>query len=220
MFVAPNLVAFGDKYPQIQLHIRNPANLSSLTANQTDLMIGFMPAVGADIHCVQLGNLHFLPVATQPYIRRYGMPTLENIDAGHQFLDSEYYSATTGTWAPWHELIRRGKIAHFADNSFSYALMVRAGLGIGLLGTYALSDPSTVALDLNVRVNVPMYLWALNERLSSRPVRLMHDWLQSIFGRENPWFATEIDVHNLPRTVLWDTTTESLLGDRIGKAQG
>lgn len=215
MFVAPNLMSFGGDYPRIQLHIRNPINMTSLMENQTDLMLGFVPSSGSEINCVPLGFLHFVPVATHPYIRIHGMPTLANIEDGHNFVDSEYYSAATGLWAPWRELTGRGKIAHFADSSFSYALMVRAGLGIGLLGTYALCDPTSVPLDLNVHVKVPMYLLALNERLKSRPVRVVFDWLQSIFGEANPWFARDLKLQNLPRTVLWDTAAERLLGETI-----
>jgi DNA-binding transcriptional LysR family regulator len=215
VFVAPNLLSFGDDYPRIQLHIRNPINLTSLGENQSDIMLGFVPATTADIACTPLGYLHFIPIATQNYIRRLGLPSLSNIEAGHQFVDSEYYAAATGLWAPWRDLTHRGTIAHFADSSFSYALMVRAGLGIGLLGTYALSDPTSVALDLNVHVKVPMYLLALNERLNSRPVRVVFEWLQSIFGETNPWFARDLDLKSLPRSVLWDSAAEKLLGDPL-----
>ncbi len=217
IFVAPNLVRFGDDYPKIQLHIRNPININSLSANQTDLMIGFSPEKSAEISCVNLGTLHFLPVVTQAYVDRFGFPTLENIESGHQFIDSEYYAANTGMWREWHELKSRGTVAHIADNSFSYALMVRAGLGIGLLGTYALCDPSSIPVDLNVRVAVPMYMLALNERLNSRPVRIVHEWLTAIFGEGNPWFAKDLNIQTLPRTVLWDSAAETLLGDVLDK---
>jgi DNA-binding transcriptional LysR family regulator len=215
MFVAPNLMSFGDDYPRIQLHIRNPINMTSLMENQTDLMLGFVPSTSSDVHCMPLGYLHFVPVATHPYIRIHGLPTRDNIDSGHRFIDSEYYSSVTGLWAPWRRLTNQGRIAHFADSSFSYALMVRAGLGIGLLGTYALCDPTSMPLDLDVHVRVPMYLLALNERLNSRPVRVVYDWLQSIFGETNPWFAHDLNLHDLPRTVLWDLTAETLLGETI-----
>lgn len=215
MFVAPNLMSFGGDYPRIQLHIRNPINMTSLMENQTDLMLGFVPSISSEVHCIPLGYLHFVPVAADPYIRIHGMPTRGNIASGHSFIDSEYYSSATGLWAPWRRLTNQGRIAHFADSSFSYALMVRAGLGIGLLGTYALCDPTSVALDLDVHVRVPMYLLALNERLNSRPVRVVYDWLHSIFGDANPWFAHDLNLKSLPRTVLWDQTAERLLGETI-----
>lgn len=212
-FVAPNLLSFGDDYPRIQLHIRNPINLTSLVENQTDLMLGFIPSISSDIHCTPVGYLHFVPVTSQLYIRRFGMPNKSNIHSGHKFIDSEYYSAVTGLWAPWHQLIGKGKVTHYADNSFSYALLVRAGLGIGFLGTYTLSDPTSVALDLGVHVAVPMYLLTLRERLSSRPVRIVHEWLQSIFGEANPWFHRELDIRSLPRSVLWNSAAEKILGE-------
>jgi DNA-binding transcriptional LysR family regulator len=213
MFVAPNLLTFGDDYPRIQLHIRNPINLTSLAENQTDLMLGFIPSISCDVHCTQVGYLHFVPVTSQLYVQRRGMPTRSNIEAGHQFIDSEYYSAITGLWTPWHDLTKRGKVTHFADNSFSYALLVRAGLGIGFLGTYTLCDPTSLALDLGVHVAVPMYLLALRERLNSRPVQLVFDWLQSIFGESNPWFHRELSLQTLPRSVLWDSAAEKILGE-------
>ena len=38
----------------------------------------------------------------------------------------------------------RGHIAHYCDNSFAYGMLVKAGLGIGLLGSYSLVEPSAV----------------------------------------------------------------------------
>jgi DNA-binding transcriptional LysR family regulator len=68
--------------------------------------------------------------------------------------------------------------------------MVKAGLGIGLLGSYVVREPTAVPLDLDVHVSVPIYAFALAQRLNARPVRLVYDWM-SEFWSGNPWFGNE-----------------------------
>jgi DNA-binding transcriptional LysR family regulator len=102
-------------------------------------------------------------------------------------------------WDGWQQAAARGRIAHYCDNSFGYAMMVKAGLGIGMLGTFTLVDPSTVPLEIGLRISVPLYLIALTERLNARPVRLVFDWLGEVFGPGNPWFSDEFRLNN-PRS--------------------
>jgi hypothetical protein len=77
-------------------------------------------------------------------------------------------------------------------------MLVKAGNGIGLLGSYTLAEPCFVPLEIDVKISVPLYAMALTERLNARPVRLVFDWLSDIFGRNNPWFGEELKLHNPP----------------------
>ena len=92
----------------------------------------------------------------------------------------------------------RGRIAHYCDNSFAYGMLVKAGHGIGLLGSYTLVEPCFVPLEIGVRISVPLFLLAKTERLHARPVRLVFDWLAGIFGGDNPWFSDEFKLNNPP----------------------
>lgn len=196
-FVAPAVRPFADNYPRIQLHLKSPANVISLRENQTDMMIGFIPADGADIVTRKLGFLHFIPVVAKGYVQRYGVPNQSNLEE-HLFLQSEFYAARTGLWEPWNSIVARGHVAHVCDNSIAYAMLVRAELGIGLLGSYVVLDPSAVPLQLGVRISVPIYALALAERLRSLPVRIVFDWLCQLFGTGNPWFSEEFRLDNAP----------------------
>jgi DNA-binding transcriptional LysR family regulator len=196
-FVAPALRAFSAQHPRLQVHLRSPANLISLRENQTDLMIGFAPAEGSDVTTRPLGCLHFIPVASSEYVQRQGMPTGGNLEQ-HYFLQSECYSAATGLWDGWNRAVSRGRVAHYCDNSFAYGMLVKAGMGIGLLGTYTVLEPAAVPLEIGVRVSVPLYALAMSERLKARPVSLAFDWLCEVFGTGNPWFAKELRLDNLP----------------------
>ena len=196
-FVAPALAAFSSEHPKIQLHLKSPTNLVSLRENQTDLMIGFSAMEGADITARKLGHLHFIPVVTKTYIQQYGIPTRSNLKH-HLFVQSEFYAAKTGLWNSWNGAVDQGRVIHFCDNSMAYGMLVKAGLGIGLLGSYTILEPDAVPLELDVRISVPVYALALTERLNSRPVGLVFDWLCDMFGSANPWFSPDFRLKNAP----------------------
>jgi DNA-binding transcriptional LysR family regulator len=161
------------------------------------MMIGFGPSVFPDIQFRKLGQLHFIPVCTKDYVRAHGLPTSSNLEQ-HLFLQSEYYLAKTGMWDSWQQCASRGRVAHCCDDPFAYGLMVKAGLGIGLLGSYSVMEPAAVPLELGLRVSVPLFLLALTERLQARPVRLVFDWLAEVFGSDNPWFSDDFKLDNPP----------------------
>ncbi|WP_112664021.1 LysR family transcriptional regulator [Microvirga flavescens] len=190
-FVAPAVSAFAAEQPKIQLHLKSPANVVSLRDNQTDMMIGFSPLDAADISTRKLGYLHFIPVVAKSYIQQNGIPTRSNLSQ-HLFLQSEFYTAKTGLWDSWNRVVAQGQIAHFCDNSMAYGMLVKAGLGVGLLGSYTVLEPNAVPLELDVKISVPLYALALTERLNARPVRLAFDWLSEMFGSTNPWFNPKL----------------------------
>src|SRR5450756_959704 len=166
--------------------------------NQTDMMIGISPAESSDIRFRRLGQLHFIPIAAKDYIRKHGLPTCNNLEQ-HVFLQSEYYLARTGLWDGWQQAVARGRIAHYCDNSFAYGMLVKAGQGIGMLGSYTLAEPCFVPLEIDLRISVPLYLIVLTDRLNVGPVRLVFDWLSEVFGSNNPWFSDEFRLNN-PRS--------------------
>jgi hypothetical protein len=95
-------------------------------------------------------------------------------------------------WRPWRKLVERGYVSHCCDQSISYGMMVKAGLGIGLLGTINVLEPIFVSLDLNCHVGIPLYLTVLTERLHSKPVQIVYDFVLSLLSSDNPWFAKEL----------------------------
>jgi DNA-binding transcriptional LysR family regulator len=196
-FVSPSIEEFSMKYPGIHVHIKAPLNWTDIRENQTDIMIGFMPIEAAEIECERLGTLHYVPVASRSYIARRGTPTLDNI-AEHYFIHSEFFSAQTGLWKQWLNLCEAGNISHSADQSFSYGMLVKLGIGIGLLPSYVLIDPSSVGLNLDVKIDVPIYILVLRERLKTRSVCLVYNELKNVFGSQNPWFEGALRLEAPP----------------------
>jgi DNA-binding transcriptional LysR family regulator len=194
IFLIPALDDLTRHYPHLRIQIKNPQNYLSLQENQTDMMIGFKPERRHDIHSVRLGSLHYLPMASRGYVRKYGLPTLDNL-CEHRFIDSDRYAGRDGLWAPWRKIVEQGTIAHSCDFSISYGMMLKAGLGVGLAISINLIQPSAVILDLDCRITLPLYLTALTERLQARPARVAFDFIASVFsGHNNAWLADELNV--------------------------
>jgi hypothetical protein len=78
--------------------------------------------------------------------------------------------------------------------------MIKLGLGVGLLGTYASVERDAVPLELGVTISLPLYGIALRERLRSRPVRIVFEWLCEIFSARNAWFRREFKPEEMPAT--------------------
>lgn len=190
VFLVPELRRFSMQYPKIQVHLKSPGNFKNLRENQTDVILGFSPDPSHDMTSRPLGWLHFIPIASQSYIERMGVPTHANVQR-HRFVDSEIYSAK-GTWDSWHALISRGTIAHHCDASISYGLMVKAGIGVGLLANYTMMEPAFRPLDLDIHVGLQLHAIALTERLEAKPVRIIFGLLEKMFGPQNPWFQEKL----------------------------
>lgn len=193
LFIVPNITAFNEQFPNIRLHLKNPINLIKFRENQVDIALRFTPPVEKGVECRTVGFVHLIPVASHAYLARYGMPAKDNLE-NHCFIDTDYYAARNELWSGWRETLDRGHVAHFSDNSYAYAFMVKKGLGIGLLGNYTLNDPEMVPIDIGVHIRLPLYLHADSERLNSKPVRAVYEWLEELFNMRNPWFGPELSL--------------------------
>ncbi len=193
VFLVPELPRFSAQYPRIRLQLKSPGNFKNLRENQTDVMLGFFPDPSQDMTSRPLGWLHFIPIASRLYIERMGLPKISNIEK-HLFVDSEIYSAKGGPWDAWHAVLGRGTVAHSCDASITYGMMIKAGVGIGLLANYNMMEPAARPLDLGIHVTLRLYAVALTERLEAKSVRIAFEMLERMFGPENPWFRESMTL--------------------------
>jgi DNA-binding transcriptional LysR family regulator len=197
-FMVPALREFSSCHPRIQIALQSPFNLNDLRENQTDLMVGFAPIDASDVTCRPLGTLHLIPVVSREYVKQHGVPTRRNLH-NHHFIQSALYTAENPLWEPWKNLVAGGRVAHYSENSFAYGMMVKSGLGIGLLGSYTVIEPAASPLvEFGVHIPLRLYAAALTERLGSRPAQLAFKWICEIFGQGNPWFADELSLTQKP----------------------
>lgn len=200
IFAAPAIARFSARFPRIQIHIKTVESLTDLRENQCDMMLSFVAVQRADVTCRDLGALHFIPVVARSYVARKGLPTRDTL-AEHLFVDCRLYQSQTAVWRDWKRICAAGRIAHICDNTFAYAMLVKQGLGIGLLGSYTLRDRSAISLDLGVHAPLPLHASVLTERLATRPVQIVFDWLCEVFSEANPWFKRELSFAELPSSL-------------------
>ncbi len=210
LFIAPALFSFNEIYPKIRLQICTPQDRENLRANQADVMIVAGQQPPSDLVSRQLGFLHLLPAASQSYIERYGVPTHSNLSS-HCFLQIEHHCKRGRMWDSWLDLIAQGVVTHSCDNLLTYSLMVKSGLGIGLVASCTLADPNMVPLELGVHIRAPIYAVAPGERLSTKAVKIVFDWLSDIFEESVPWFLPELKLDTLPRESM-TAIVNTLLG--------
>lgn len=191
LFVVPGLRQFTRSYPGISIRFRPPRNMTCLRENQTDIMLGFSEQAASDLTCRRLGTLHLIPIVSEDYVRLRGMPGRDNLGE-HDFIDTERYSATGGPWDAWHGLVSGARMVHEAETVVSYAMMVKAGLGIGLLANCNVLEPSVMPLDLGANVALPIHVTALTDRLGSKPTRAAFDFVCDLFSPANPWFGPDL----------------------------
>jgi DNA-binding transcriptional LysR family regulator len=192
-FVIPKLGRLAEKYPRICLQMSSAQNYSHLLENRIDLMVGFTQEHHEELASIRLGTLHLLPFVSRSYVEKHGLPTRDNL-AEHTFIDSKQYAGKEELWAPWRAVVELGRTAYTSDVSATYAVMVRAGLGIGILSSINSLNSGAVLLDLGCNLKLPLYLTALKERLHSKPVRIVYDFMTSLLGVGNPWLADEVDL--------------------------
>lgn len=217
MFVVPALPAFQERFPKIRLHIRNPINLMEYRDNQSDIVLSYAPSRMQDVETFPVGSIHLVPIVTAPYVEKNGIPTRSNL-ANHHFIDADYYASDNEIWRPWRRAAERGHVAALCDNSFAYGLMVKQGIGIGLLGTFTLGDPDAVPVDIDVHVRLPLFLLVSRERSQAKPVRAVLEWLKQVFSADNPWLSPALNLASLPRENLSRTFGQLYAGTPFQKA--
>lgn len=188
LFIAPELNDFAERHPRIRLHVANPTNMTALRENHTDVLVSFSPETGPGVQSLRGGTVHLMPLVSSAYVERYGMPSADNLE-DHRFVDTSYYMGDAPVWAPWRALVARSSKVHACDNSFAYGLMVQSGVGIGLLANYATAAEGALTPALDVHIRLPLFIHVLSDRLSSRPVRIVHDWLADLFSARSTWFG-------------------------------
>lgn len=187
-FLVPALKAFSARYPGIQLRLSTLANYRSLSDNATDCVVGFGSDGSRGFVSVELGWLHLIPIASRGYVAERGLPSRATL-ADHDFLDSDKYAAPNPPWLDWQAAVRRGRTRHLSDSPILYAMMVKAGLGIGLLASYTLQDPDAVAVDLGVEIRLPLYAVFLADHLDTKVMAIVQDFLLETLGPSQRWLG-------------------------------
>jgi DNA-binding transcriptional LysR family regulator len=162
-----------------------------------DMVLTYAEPTQPDAIAQPIAHLHYALFASREYVSLYGAPTSIEEVLHHPFV---FHSAQTHQRELWGARTEAfSALMHKRIETNSSAVVVQAVLnGVGIAGmptAIASVEPDLVMLDA-VKV-VPMKLWLVHHRDAARParVRLVKDWLKSIFdARTRPWYRSEF-VH-------------------------
>ncbi len=57
-----------------------------------------------------------------------------------------------------------------------------------------MSDADFPPVDIGIHIKLPIYIHAQAERLKSRPVRIVFDWLADVFSAEKSMFRPDLNL--------------------------
>ena len=186
------LVAFFDRYPNIELKNFVAQEAYGAKNEIFDLNVHYDTPAQADPVAARIATLHFIPFASQSYLRKHGTPrSMEDLH-DHRLLNLSLYLMDKGSWSAWWTNRAVSGTSLLTNLSGPLAEAVRRGAGIALLPTYVtLIDEAFVPLDIGMRFQLPIFLSIRRGSAMRWPVRAMADFLKTVVFDRNlmPWFA-------------------------------
>jgi DNA-binding transcriptional LysR family regulator len=161
------------------------ADISVLTLGPNET-----PNSRAALRVRHIGTMRFVPVASQKYFEKAGLPDKFDQVVDYDLMDHSRYKADAGL-APWNDLVASkpdGPILTVDTTSGFYMPLV-SGCGVTLLPTYShLYEPDLIVLDIPVPdMRIELWLASHEDSLREPAVRTVYDTVAHMF-LNSPWF--------------------------------
>jgi DNA-binding transcriptional LysR family regulator len=178
--------------PHIRLKLLTAAYSQEPRHSVHDFEVSFAFPEELTMTVKRLGALHFVPMASQRYVDRHGLPRGKHDLRRHALLENALMSAQEGSWGHLLGLPEADDSVVAVMNSMNaYAEFVCAGAGIGLMPTYfQMIRTDLVSIDLPICISWPFHLIRQGPRQSDPDLERVHAWLLAQFDRKRfPCFA-------------------------------
>lgn len=190
------LGSFFDRYPNVELKNFVAQDASAGKNEIFDIHVHYYEPAEIEPIAMRIATLHFIPFASQAYLRKHGTPRSMEDLRDHRLLDLSLYLIDKGSWSAWWANRSAPGTSLLTNQSTPLAEAVRRGAGIALLPTYvAVIDDDFVPLDLGMRFHLPVFLSYQRDALTRWPVRAALDFLRTtVFDRRlMPWFGEQYE---------------------------
>jgi DNA-binding transcriptional LysR family regulator len=134
--VAPLLVAFHERYPEIDLELDADNRLRSLSKREADMAVRVGGTLEAGLAVRKLGEFSNAAYASRQYIERRGRPR-EGDWASHDFIGYSDPLIRTGESQWVEERAAKGRVVLRTINTLAQVTAAAAGMGIAVLPCYA-----------------------------------------------------------------------------------
>jgi DNA-binding transcriptional LysR family regulator len=196
-FVSPQLPTFLRAHPGVDLSIDCGLWPDRPLEGEADLTLTFSEPAYADAIARPIAHVHYALFASRDYIDLYGAPATAQEVLQHPYI---HHVAQIHQQEIWGERAKAFQLlTDRRVETNSSAVVIQAvcnGVGIAALPTSILSVlPDLVMLDIPPLAPAKLWLTYHREIVRLARVRLVADWLTSLFdGRTQPWYRSEF-VH-------------------------
>lgn len=193
LWLARHLGRFYEEHPQIDLSIDVGLWSADRLREDVDISIQFDPIDDDDLVVTTLAYIHYLPMASQGFVRKHGRP--EGLDDLGRFPRVHHVAQRRQpeTWVKGVESMRPDPPRLETNSSPGVAVATATGAGVGMLPTYCFPDYPDLVLLADAPLG-SLKLWAVYQeqvREIAR-VRAVLDWLRESFDpAKYPWFREE-----------------------------
>lgn len=196
-FVTPHVPEFLRAHPKIRLSIDCALWQEHPMEGEVDLTLTYVEPKNPDVVARPIAYMHHALFASREYVSLYGAPSRVDEVLKHPYVHHVAQTHQREIWdaraAAFQVLIDK----RMETNSSAVAVeAVRNGAGIAAMPTaIAAREPDLVMLDTPTLA--PARLWLVHHRDGARAarVKVVKDWLKSIFDpRTHPWYREEF-VH-------------------------
>ncbi len=176
--VTPLLVAFREKYPDIDLEIDADNRLRNLGKREADLAVRLGGPLESGIAVRKVGEFGSAVYASNAYIARRGRPR-DDEWAGHDWVgyDEPLMHLDEARWV--EERAAKGRVVARTNNTLAQVACTVGGAGLSILPCYAGdAEPELVRIGPPVKaVKHPIWLVVHQDMRDAARIRALSDWL-------------------------------------------
>ena len=193
-WLVPQIADFADAHSNLRVQLTCSMKAPDVQFRDVDVSIQLVRPTNRELEVRRIGTLHVMPFASEPYLRRFGVPTSLSEADRHRIVwqNSEQLPVEMlGMFMP-PEVADRAIVLQ-TDTSSAQFHAVAKGAGIGLLPTYARGLTASVRpLDVGLELHHEIFLAWHRSATDEHDIRATVDWLTAAFDPAvHPWFADE-----------------------------
>lgn len=180
--IVPRLEQLLERHPELALELLLLPQLPSLAAREADLLVTLDPPKGGRYVVTRLTDIRYYLYAAPAYLERHGPVRSVDALAGHRFVDYVPEYLLSDALRYLDELVGEPRRVVSSTGMLAQYEAIAAGLGIGMLTTYALPPGSPLLRVLPETVAVRRTLWlaAPIDLLRLSRVRAVWDFLREV----------------------------------------
>ncbi len=179
ILLPPVLARMREALPEVQVELVSSNEVTNLLRREADIALRMVRPDQASLVAKRIGAVTLGAYAHRDYLRKCGTPQQPLDLLQHALVGHDRAEDIVQGFAAMGAHVQRGHFAFRTDDLMAYWAALRAGLGIGFVGSYiARTDPAVVPVLPQLRLpQLPIWLTVHREIRTNRRIRAVYDFL-------------------------------------------